>query len=70
MFFSLLHGSTVFLVKIPVPKHVFVDLREELRNGHMIAVTPVLFNIGINENATLAEKQVIPMLCLFKFLGI
>ncbi|XP_014663108.1 PREDICTED: type I inositol 3,4-bisphosphate 4-phosphatase-like [Priapulus caudatus] len=48
--------SAVLLVRIPVPKCVFVNLREELQHGHMIIVVPLLFSIGINENATLAER--------------
>jgi len=43
-------------VSIPVPTLAHNLLPERLRNGGTFTVTPVLFNIGINEEATLAER--------------
>ncbi|XP_059146391.1 inositol polyphosphate-4-phosphatase type I A-like isoform X2 [Physella acuta] len=44
------------IIDIPVPPDTFSQLPQELQLGKQITVTPVAFNIGINEQATLAEK--------------
>ncbi|XP_005104317.2 inositol polyphosphate-4-phosphatase type I A isoform X1 [Aplysia californica] len=44
------------IIDIPVPRETFSRLPTVLQQGKQIPVTPVLFNIGINEQATLAEK--------------
>ncbi|KAK3579951.1 hypothetical protein CHS0354_033469 [Potamilus streckersoni] len=43
-------------VEVPVSQKVFDKLIPSLQQGHCIKVIPVLFNIGINEQATLAER--------------
>lgn len=43
-------------VEVPLKKAVFDQLPTRLQNGEAISVTPVFFNIGINEQATLGEK--------------
>ena len=47
-----------YIVSIPLPRSMFSLLPRELQQGHAIKVTPVLFTIGINETATMAEKWV------------
>ncbi|CAH1776626.1 unnamed protein product [Owenia fusiformis] len=44
------------VVEIPVPENMFQLLPIEILHGHLISLVPVFFNIGINEQATLAEK--------------
>lgn len=39
-----------------MPRDIFSQLPQELQLGKQIKITPVAFNIGINEQATLAEK--------------
>nr|KAG5706290.1 hypothetical protein BaRGS_026072 [Batillaria attramentaria] len=43
-------------VQIPVQPEVFQRLPAELQSGKLVKVCPVFFNIGINEEATYAEK--------------
>lgn len=47
---------TGYVLNIPLLAHHFDLLPAELKLGRPIRLTPVYFNVGINEQATLAEK--------------
>ncbi|XP_069374654.1 type II inositol 3,4-bisphosphate 4-phosphatase-like isoform X2 [Paralichthys olivaceus] len=45
-----------FVVEVPVTPEMFSLLPQELKEGSLIRVHPVLFNIGINQQQSLAER--------------
>lgn len=44
------------IIEMPIQAETFAQLPRELQEGRQIRVVPILFNIGITEKATLAEK--------------
>ncbi|XP_060565796.1 inositol polyphosphate-4-phosphatase type I A-like isoform X2 [Ruditapes philippinarum] len=43
-------------VEVPMKKHLFEKLPQKLQSGSEVKIIPVFFNVGINEQQTLAEK--------------
>ena len=50
------HNHLIFQVLLPVPDYVYTMLPLEDMKSMTFSVTPVFFNVGINEKATIAEK--------------
>ena len=48
--------SMLFSVMLPVPAYVYTMMPLEQIKTTKFSVTPVFFNVGINENATIAAK--------------
>uniref|UniRef100_A0A3B4WAF8 Type II inositol 3,4-bisphosphate 4-phosphatase-like n=1 Tax=Seriola lalandi dorsalis TaxID=1841481 RepID=A0A3B4WAF8_SERLL len=46
-----------FVVKVPLPPETFRSLPQELKEGRLIRVLPVLFNIGINQQQSLVCRK-------------
>jgi len=53
---SLSGNRQNLVVTLPIYESLFALLPREIQRGKMIKVVPVLFTIGINEEATMAEK--------------
>ena len=45
-----------YTVEVPLPRQSFQIIPPELREGKPLQVYPVLFNVGINEQQTIAER--------------
>lgn len=45
-----------YTVEVPLPQQSFQMIPPELREGKPLQVYPVLFNVGINEQQTIAER--------------
>nr|XP_043878533.1 type II inositol 3,4-bisphosphate 4-phosphatase-like isoform X2 [Solea senegalensis] len=45
-----------FVVEMPLPAEMFRSLPQQLRDGCLIRVHPVVFNIGINQQQSVAER--------------
>ena len=53
---SVLCSRSGYVVQVPLGPSAFQCLPKELQRGQTIKIVPVLFNIGINEQATIADR--------------
>ncbi|XP_045920617.1 type II inositol 3,4-bisphosphate 4-phosphatase-like isoform X2 [Micropterus dolomieu] len=53
---TLSGGWGSLVVEVPLPPETFGSLPRELKEGRLIRLHPVLFNIGINQQQSLAER--------------
>ena len=56
---TLKFSRSEVIVSFPLESSHFKALPEDLRNGALIYLHPVVFNVGINEHATIAERYVL-----------
>uniref|UniRef100_A0A6Q2WXW9 Inositol polyphosphate-4-phosphatase type II B n=1 Tax=Esox lucius TaxID=8010 RepID=A0A6Q2WXW9_ESOLU len=45
-----------YTVEVPLPPLAFQTLPDEMKEGKVLQIYPVLFNVGINEQQTIAER--------------
>ena len=55
---NLPYCRTGYVIEVHIPQSMFKLLPKELQRGQTIKVAAVVFNIGINEQATFAERYV------------
>ena len=56
MYSHVTYFRTGYVIEVAIPESMFQSLPKELQRGQIIKVSTVMFNIGINEQATFAER--------------